>query len=237
MAKTTQAYQDFIKRKSNLYFDFIEACREKANKLSPEERRRLTKHHIVPEHHYRTHGLAPSTKDLEENLVPINFDDHGTAHELRYDVYGEDADRQASVAMRNAGPEGMRKMQTLGGQAVNVIFRREGDMMFNKEYQKEMAARSMARPDALEIRSKGGKKGAITRNTNRVISVTDRYLWRVDGKEFMCTFGFDQGKVLCDFLNEVRPTKLTRISPLLGTPETNKTWRRSSHGWSAEKFN
>ena len=62
-------------------------------------------------------------------------------------------------------------MQQAGGQAVNIQFKREGRLMHDPIWQKEMAAKSMCRPDAFLIRSIGGKKGSLVRNKNRVVKI------------------------------------------------------------------
>lgn len=132
--------------------------------------------------------------------------------------------------MSNLTEEGMRSMQQAGGQAANSQFRRDGRLMHDPVWQKEMARRSMARPDALETRSAGGKVGGRKRNENRIIHHEDRYEWSVDGTPFLCTFGFNSGGDLLRALNEARPTKLQRVSQLI-----NGT-RARLNGWSCKKL-
>lgn len=126
--------------------------------------------------------------------------------------------------------EGMRSMQQAGGQAVNAQFKKEGRLMHNREWQKEMARRSMARPDALETRSRGGKTASQKRHKDRIVRVEDRYLWYVNGNAFMCTFGFDNSGDLLRALNEARPTPPQRVSPLISG------YRKKLYGWSCKKL-
>jgi len=209
-------------------------------------------HHIVPKHHYKKHKLNKATLDLPENLVPVNYADHIKAHQLRYEVYGERGDKIAVMFLTKNKEEALKQRQILGGEASNKIFREKKMFMHSNAFQKEMAARSMAKDNALETRSAAGKKGA-ERHRNTILRSGDRYLWSLskeefirlfgfdqanpvgNTREFMCTFGFQQAGDLCSLLNEIRPCKnLKSIAPLLGTRAVTPNWRRSSYGWSAD---
>lgn len=184
----TQAYTDFQTNVSNKYLDFVKECREKVKNFSKEELSSCQIHHIVPRHHYKNHNLSWETFDLPENRVCMTFDDHVKAHEYRFEVYGEFADKVAFTRMKSMEEEGFRAFQQAGGQAVNQIFKKEGRMMYDSSFQKEMAARSMARPDAYEIRSVAGKKGNRKRHQNVTVRKEDRYLWFFQNELFLCTF-------------------------------------------------
>lgn len=56
-----------------------------------------------------------------------------------------------------------------------------------------MASRSLQKLDALETRSKGGRKGGRTRNLNRVITKNDRYLFYFEGTPVLCIFNCNTG--------------------------------------------
>lgn len=230
MSKLTQAYNDFLKNISNEYLDFINECRRKAENYSPEQLKACQIHHIVPRHHYKANKLKFDTFDSPNNRVPVTFEDHIKAHQIRFDVYGEYGDKVAFTKMANLTQEGMRAMQQTGGQIANIKFKEEGRLMHDPKWQSEMGERSMARPDALSIRSKGGKLGNRKRHQNRTVRFEDRYLWFVEGKPFLCTFGFDNGGDLLRTLHQARPTKLQRISPLI----TGQ--KKSLHGWSCQKI-
>jgi len=225
----TRAYSDFKHKKSNDYLDFIQECRAKEHQLL-DQNLTYQNHHIVPRHHYKNHKLDFNMFNSQDNLLKLSFEDHIKAHQLRFEVYGEYADRQAVIKMSDLGEENMRVMQQTGGQAVNIKFKQEGRLMHDPLWQKEMAARSMSRPDALLIRSVGGKKGSQLRNKNRVITIEDKFLWKVKGIPFICTFNFDQTPELLQELQRARPTPIQRISPLI----TGK--KGSLHGWSVEKI-
>lgn len=110
MAKTTQAYEDFLQGVSNKYLDFIEACKIKYLGYSKEEQYACYTHHIVPRHHYKKHRLNQDTLDLLANLVRMNFNHHVEAHELRWEVYREAGDKAAFMRMKGHTEEGMRAM-------------------------------------------------------------------------------------------------------------------------------
>lgn len=229
--KTTKALDDFNKNASNKYLDFIALCKQKAEEYSPEQRGTCTYHHIVPRHHYKANELSWDNFESPENLVLVTFEDHIKAHELRFEVYGENGDNIAALRMAGHKEEGMRAMQQAGGQAVNKIFKEKKQRMHNQEFQKEMARRSMARPDARQIRSEGGKKVARVRHQNRTVRATDRFLWRFKGEDFLCTFGFDNAGDLCRELNLAKPEIFVGcLSGLL----TGK--RKTNRGWSCEKI-
>lgn len=230
MCNFTQAYQDLQQNVSNKYLDFIQECREIFQTYSQEKQKKCHTHHIVPRHHYKAHQLDPQTFDLSNNTVKLTFDDHVIAHELRYKVYGEYGDLAAVKYMQALSEQGMRAMQQAGGQAVNVKLKKEGRLMHDPQWQKEMAKRSMEKDNAKQTRSEGGKKGGRKRHENRILRVEDRYEWSVDDKPFLCTFNFNFGSDLLNDLQAARPTNLQRVSPLI----TGQ--RKKLYGWSCKKI-
>ena len=226
----SKPYQDFLDKCSNPYFDFINQCLEKQKSFSREELADCQTHHIVPRHHYKNHARPWETFNAIENIVELTFEDHVKAHQLRFEVYREPADKVAYTIMSNLKEDGMKAMQQAGGQAVNVRWKRERRLMYDPEFQREMARRSMARSDAREIRSRGGKVGNSRRHQNVTVRKEDRYLWCWKGDPFLCTFGFDNGSDLCRELQKAKQTKLDRVSGLI------KGFRKSLHGWSCRKI-
>lgn len=225
----SQAYEDLQQNRSNKYLDFIKECREKARTYTKEQLDACYQHHIVPRHHYKNYKLDWDTFDLPENLVTVTHEDHVKAHEVRFEVYNELADKVAYTSMTGSA-EKFRAFQQAGGQAANRIFREEKRQMFDPEFQREMARRSIERPDARAIRSEGGKKGNRVRHQNVTVRKEDRYTWNFRAQPFLCTFGFDNGGDLLKELYKAQPTKLARVTPLI------KGEKRSLHGWSYEKI-
>lgn len=121
-------------------------------------------------------------------------------------------------------------MQQAGGQAANFFFKRQGRLMHNNEFQREMARRAMVRPDARQIRSEDGKKGSRKHHQNITVRKEDPYLWYFNKQPFLCTFGFDNAGDVVRELLKAKETKLGRISGLI------KGYRKSAYGWSCEKI-
>jgi len=136
----------------------------------------------------------------------------------------------AFTRMKDMKEEGMKAFQQAGGQAVNRLFKEEGRLMHDPNFQKEMAKRSMARPDAREIRSIAGKIGNRKRHQNVTVRKEDRYLWFFRNKPLFCTFGFENGGDILRELSKVKQTPLQRVTPLI------KGEKRSLHGWSCQKL-
>jgi hypothetical protein len=227
---STQAYNDIKNNTPNDYLNFIQLCRKKVEQYSASELKKCQVHHIVPRHHFQTHNLDLKKLDITENLVTLSFNDHIEAHKIRFNVYNEYADKLAYTRMSDMGPEAMLAMQQAGGQATNAILRSQGRIMHDPNWQREMAARSMARPDAREIRSAAGKKGIRTRHANRTVVIEDKYLWKVNDIPFLCTFNINNGGDLLRELHKARPTPLQRTAQLINGS------KKRLHGWSCEKI-
>lgn len=85
------------------YQSFIEHCRKK--KYHPEEY--LEKHHITPRHE--------GGDDSKENLVKLSLKDHITAHQVRYEVYGNKYDLAALNYMRGQSKEAKKIICSANG--------------------------------------------------------------------------------------------------------------------------
>jgi hypothetical protein len=211
-----------------LYFQFIERCQTKKNSSTE-----LHLHHILPKHLF---DLSDPEEQLycesEENKVLLSIEDHITAHMLLYTIYRHPQDKGA-VLLLNGQMSGARKVwRKLGAEATHCLLKLQGRNFWNSEFQKEMAVRSMARPDALLTRSAGGKIGGRTRNLNRVITASDRYLFYYKNQPVFCVFNCQTGGDVVRILQSY-PEKEKypgRVSGLLNGS------RRSLYGWSCEKI-
>lgn len=226
----TKAFQDFQENKQNKYLNFIAKCREKEKRSLPEIDSSYQIHHIVPRHHFKNNDIPWETFDSPENRVRVSFKNHIKAHELRFEVYREYGDKLAFQRMKAMEEDGMKAFQQAGGQAVNKIFKKEGRLMHDPEFQKEMSKRSMARRDACQIRRKGGKIGNRKRHQNITVQKEDWILWFFQKEPFLCSFGFDNGGDLLRELFKAKETPLQRVSPLV------KGTKKSLHGWSCQKI-
>jgi hypothetical protein len=228
-----QKWLDF-KAEDNAYFRFIQACKEK----SYDGEQETHMHHIIPKHMF-----GDSSEELEycespDNLIKLSVADHVTAHQLLFGIYKYQADKGA-VLMLQGDKEASRKIwRTLGARAVHRLSKEKGaeQTFWNKDFQKEMAQRSMARPDALQIRSAAGKLGGQKRNQGRAIKLAERFEFSFEGAPVLCIFNCDSGTLVLEELNKFekkqkkQKTKLSRVSPLL------KGTKKNLHGWSCRKI-
>ena len=100
---------------------------------------------------------------------------------------------------------------------------------WDPNYQKEMAVRSMARPDALKTRSEGGKKGGRSAKAGIAIKKDDKFTFFYKKQPVLCIINCDSGSQVLEELNKYVETPLQRATPLL------KGERKNLHGWSCQK--
>lgn len=211
--------------RNNAYFQFIEDCKTKIYDASVN----LQIHHIIPQYVLKKTAEGEAYLNLPENLVILSEDDHIKAHELLYEIYGNKQDQGAILLLKGSMNESRTIWKQLGAEKTHLIQKQNGTTLYSIDWQKEMAARSMARPDALEIRSKGGKVGGRTRNLDRVIKQEDRYIFSLEGTEVLCIINCRTGGEVLEQLNLYKQTPLQRVTPLLNGS------RKNLHGWSCCK--
>lgn len=214
--------------KNNKYFEFIAECK---NKKYPENTM-MHLHHVIPQYVF---GKNPSKEnkaymDSPQNIVILSVEDHTKAHELLYEIYGNEQDRGAVLMLSGYEQESRAIWRKLGAVTVNALMKEQKKTFWDPVYQKEMAARSMARKDAREIRSRAGKVGGTQRQRGRAICLEDRYLFCFNKEPVLCIFNCDLGSQVLEELNKYHKTPLTRVSPLL-----NGT-RASLYSWSCTKI-
>lgn len=136
----------------NLYDYFIQRLKEKAEVGFPEGTV-LHRHHIHPKH--------DGGKEQGE-MVLCTVKNHARAHYIRYKVFGQTYDLCAYDGLVGRTNERLKLMQ----QRIIQTNKERGNVMFNPEWQKEMANRPKSRyyfienPDfAREMASKGGSIG------------------------------------------------------------------------------
>lgn len=69
----------------------------------------------------------------------------------------------------------------------------------------------MAKPDSLEIRSAGGKKGGRNKSRNLIIKGYERFVFSFEGKEVLCIQNCETGGEVLELLN----MKILQIKILL----------------------
>jgi hypothetical protein len=159
--------------RTNKYFKFIEECRTKNYDPNTDG---INTHHIIPQYVFNSEE-DQNYKESPENLIRLSVKDHIQAHKLLYEVYKNEQDNGAINLLSGATEEARLIYRRLGAKATNEDQRKKGATFFNREYQKEMASRSMNRPDVIEIRRKAGKIGGTNRQKNRAIQPHHRYIF------------------------------------------------------------
>jgi hypothetical protein len=185
-------------------------------------------HHIIPKYLFKNEYDYVYNSDF--NLIVLSLEDHIKAHELLFQLYKDEKDRGAVLLLKGNRTEAVKIWKQAGARVTNAKMRLERKTMFDTVWQAEMAQRSLARPDALEIRSRGGTLGGRNRNIGRAVCSKDRYVFLRDGEEYMCTFNCSTGGDVLRELNKAVPTKLQRVTPLLNGS------RKNLHGWSCKKL-
>ena len=74
-------------------------------------------------------------------------------------MYGNIQDLGATKLLQGLKNESRHIWKKLVARASHLVQKEKGKNFWNKGFQKDMAKRSMEKPDALETRSAGGKKG------------------------------------------------------------------------------
>ncbi len=219
--------------RSNSYFKFIKDCLKKQY----GEESKMHMHHIIPQYVFKG-GSAEDYNFMNspQNVIELSLEDHILAHSLLFEIYGNLQDQGAIYLLANYEKESRAIWQVLGAKASHRVQEAHGKNMWDNNFQKEMAARSMARPDALEIRSAGGKIGGRKRNEGIAIKPHEKYMFSFKGKPILCVQKCSTGG---DVLAEIKKfesmtdqiTKLDRVTGLLSGE------RKTLYGWSCVKLN
>lgn len=215
----------------NAYFDFIDNCCQKNKTIISDEtvEGSIHIHHIIPKYLLKDTKEEIEYCDSKENLISLSLNNHIKAHIL-FNYNFPDFRHKGAVNLLNGSmTEAARAYKQAGAYASHHAQIKLRGQIFSIEHQKKAAVNSLARPDALEIRSKGGKKGGRKRQENRIVIASDKYIWFYENKQVLCTFNCKTGQDILDELNKYKQTNIIRVSPLL-----RKT-RYKAYGWSCLK--
>jgi hypothetical protein len=210
---------------NNPYFTFLNDVSVK--EYPPGTRTHI--HHIIPKHLFKR--SAEEFFNSSFNLIVLSIEDHKKAHQILFDLYGDQKDYGAILLLQGSMNDAVRVWRQAGARATNELMRSQQRTVFNQEFQIEMGRRSLSRPDALETRSRGGRLGGRNRNIGRAIRPEDRYLFYRNGPEFLCIFNCSTGGDVLKELNKAVPTNLQRATQLLNGS------RKNLNGWSCKKLN
>lgn len=204
----------------NLYFQFLAS-------IQPYPANTLTHtHHILPKYLFRLDLQLFYNNAF--NLCTLSIPDHKRAHEILFELYGDPRDQGAAFLLQGNQTDALVSWRRAGGFATQQILRQEGRTVYDQNWQREMAQRSMQRPDALQIRSEGGRRGGRQRNINRIINKNQRFLFKWQGKPCLCIINCETGGEVLEQLQLAHPTNIERVTALL-----NGT-RKYAYGWSCE---
>ncbi len=215
--------------RNNKYFEFIEECKNKKY----IENTILHLHHIIPQY---VIGKNPSLDDKlfiqsSQNIIILSVEDHAKAHKLLYEIYGNEQDNGATLMLNNYETESRKIWRTLGAKEVNKLMRDQKRTFWDPEFQKEMATRSMAKDNAIEIRKIAGKKGGLATKKGIAINSQEKYIFNFEDQPVLCIINCNSGQEVLNELNKFKYTPLQRVTPLL------KGERKKLHGWSCKKLN
>jgi hypothetical protein len=211
--------------KENRYFSFIESCRHKKYGLEDGE---CHLHHIIPQYAFKDSPEDLAYCNSAENTIVLSCADHLRAHELLYSVFQNKQDLGAVKMLQGAVKESRRLWRQLGAAATHQIQKEKNQTFYNSEFQKEMARRSLALPNATENRSRGGKLGGVVRNLDKAIQANQRYVFSYQKNEVLCVFNCRTGGEVLKQLHSFKKTPLKRVTPLL------KGERKTLNGWSCK---
>lgn len=204
------------------YFDFLKKC-------GPyPEGTLLQTHHIVPKYCFKT----KSNLFIEslENLKTLSLQDHIKAHQILFEIYGDRRDQGAVFMLSGRTEEGLHVFHQEGAAAVHALLKEAKQNFWDPKFQEVMAKRSLAKPNALETRSEGGKVGGRTKSIGIAIKKHNHFLFYYKSNPVVCIFNCETGGDVLRILQEIQPTKFERVTPLL-----NGT-RKNLYGWSCEEI-
>lgn len=216
--------------RNNAYFRFIEECRKKKY---PEDTSQMHIHHIIPKYVFAKNASPEDRlfRDSRDNLIILSVADHAKAHALLFEIYGNPQDNGAVLMLNGYDQESRQIWRKLGAQAVNKLMQEQQKTFWDPAFQKEMGARSMARPDARAIRAAGGKAGGTKTKQNIAIKKHQKYVFLFKGEPVLCIINCDSGTQVLQQLQLFQKTPLQRTTQLL------KGERKSLYGWSCAKLN
>lgn len=217
-----------LRNDKNKYNDFIAECKGKPYPAGTV----MHEHHITPKSLFNENNKEEKAYcDSPANLIPLSREDHILAHKIRLEVYGNLVD-QGAINLLEGGldDKSVRVWRQLGADATHTILREEGRNFWDDNFQREMGLRSLARPDALEIRSRGGRVGGRNRNAGIAIQKTDQYVFSYKGEPVLCIFNCETGGDVVKILNSFVQTPIQRVTPLLDGS------RQTAYSWSCTKL-
>lgn len=129
--KTKEDLIAYLSVNPNRYTDFMLKLIYRDNILSVDER-----HHIIP--------TSEGGPNESWNLIPVSYEEHRLAHQLRYEVYGKEGDRLASMGRENLS-ENAKAIKTARAKLGHQTMKERGIGFYNSALQSELGKRSGGR--------------------------------------------------------------------------------------------
>lgn len=219
--KETASISDFFSDENKRYFSFLENCGPYLDNIP------LQKHHIIPKYCFKD---TPSLfMETSANLVLLSKEDHTKAHQILFEIYGDQRDLGAvcMLSERTETEEGLRIFHQQGAVTVHKLLKKEERNFWSKDWQEEMLAQKKADSNILAIQGKSVSK----RWDGRIISEEDQIVWSFllrMGEETLCSLWCSLGKDIDIELQKIHPSK-TEVSKILSGKN------KSSGGWTLKR--
>ena len=182
--------QDFGTK--NAYTDYIDLQRKKSADLEGSSGEDMVYHHVIP--------ICHGGEDTEENCLYLSPEDHTEAHRILSEVTGNSGDRMTYCFMSNLlslRPEALKLYRQLGAKAASIVKRANQSNTSNRDFQREMAQRSVTSPKGIAARFETGKRLGKDKHRNELFNYTDRLTLSWRGLEiFSTTYQADGSDVL-----------------------------------------
>jgi hypothetical protein len=190
-------------------------------------------HHIIPKFLFNhTNKEEIAYMNSNENTILLTAEEHLKAHEIFSELYDDPRAKGAVLLLKGQMTSAKTEWRKAGAYASHAIQKANGTGRWDSALQKERAAIAMAKPDALEVRSKAGKVGGRNRNLDRVIKPTDKFIFSYNDKQVFCVLNCSTGGDVLKSLKHYNPsTQISRVSNLLNGK------RRIDRGWTCNKIN
>ena len=209
----------------NEYFKDLSQCAEGTVHLKQyDEKEKKQMHQIIPQYVFNNKFATAEDlafRDSTDNIIELSVEDHILAHKLLYEEYGNTQNQGATNLLQDATNllQGlMQESKKIWCSSFSSSSKRKN--FWDPEFQKEMAQRSMQKPDALETRSAGGKKGGRNKSKNTAIKAHERFVFSFEGKEVFCTENCETGGEVLEQLKGYenstnQETRIERTTPLV----------------------
>ena len=208
----------------NIYFAFIQSCRKKT--YPPVT--------LINIHHALSKFDGGS--DDKDNLIELSYDDHLEAHTL-YDLVYPSHNARITYKMMSGQTDDMRReVQRLGAYAAHEACRINQTGFFDPEQQRRNAAASMARPDALKIRSQAGKVGGVRAKENIAIRPDQKFLFSYMGQEVLCFLNCNLGTQVLRDLQQFEFSTTGQVSNMKRGTDLLTGKRKMASNWTCREI-